>query len=458
VPWIHNHIFLPLFEPERHIGLADRIEGFEQFDAASWDRQMLAQSERVRRLLDHAYNTTPYYRRLFDEVGFRAADWSPGDSIPVPLLSRDRLRTFNDELRSRRYRIEDLRSAATGGTTSTPVQFWRDIEGLRMKTALQFHLNRQSGFDQGDRVMMIWGAERDLALNPSWRWRFYEQTLMRRYTAAAGQIGETIFAGFLEKLNRHRPKVIYGYASTVARFAEYLTERRLAHFNPQRVFVTAEPLTDEDRQIIETCFGVPLTEQYGSRDIGLVASQCEYHLGLHFHPAACYVEYLPAGETPEGPMYRLVVTDLLNYGMPLIRYDTEDCVTLADTPCPCGRRYPSVRRVIGRVVDNFLLADGTQISGTAIATIMARMSKGFQSVRQVQLVQKELDLFHLRYSAQGDELYIEQELARFRAAVEELLRAKLRWVPTRVPEILRERSGKLRLCISEVIRDRRQSA
>ena len=133
--WIHNHIFLPAFEPERHIGLAGRIEGFEQFDAAPWDRQMLAQTDRVRRLLDHAYNTTPYYRRIFDEVGFRSSDWAPGDSLPIPMLSRDRLRSFGDELRSRRYRVDELQSATTGGTTSTPVQLWRDHEGLRMKTA-----------------------------------------------------------------------------------------------------------------------------------------------------------------------------------------------------------------------------------------------------------------------------------------------------------------------------------
>src|SRR6202012_2345873 len=158
--------------------------------------------------------------------------------------------------------------------------------------------------------------------------------------------------------------------ATMARFAEYLTDRGITHHNPQRILVTAEPLSDEDRQIIENCFGVAVTEQYGSRDIGLVASQCEFHMGLHFHPAACYVEYLPAGDTPEGPMYRLVVTDLLNYGMPLTRNDTEDAVVLQDTPCPCGRRYPSVRRILGRALDNFVLADGTQVPGIAITVIM----------------------------------------------------------------------------------------
>jgi phenylacetate-CoA ligase len=287
-------------------------------------------------------------------------------------------------------------------------------------------------------------------MHPSWRWKLYEQTLMHRYTAAAGQISEAVFDSFLEKLNRHRTKVIYGYSATTARFAEYLTANSLAHHNPEKIILTAEPLSSEDREIIEDTFGCKATEHYGSRDIGMVASQCEEHRGLHFHPAGCYMELVEAGTTPDGTMYRLLITDLLNYGMPLIRYDTEDCVLLEDTQCPCGRRFPAVRSILGRALDNFTLADGTQIPGIAITVVMAKIGRGFQRVSQVQLIQKETDHMHLRYSASGDEVEIKQELAHFREGVEDLFKSKLRWTETRVPEIQREQSGKLRLCISEV--------
>jgi phenylacetate-CoA ligase len=458
VSWLHNNLVLPMFEPERHRGLGRRLRAFERFDASSRSEQIESQAQSVRRLLEHAYRTTPHYRRVFDDVGFRYTDWNAGESIPLPILSREELRTRNDELRSRRFPMEQLRAGRTGGTTSTPVQLFRDIEGLRNKTALQFHLNRMAGFDQGDSVLLIWGAERDLALNPSWRWKLYEQTLMHRYTAAAGQISEAVFESFHEKLNRHRPKVLYGYSATTARFAEYLTARSLPHHNPEKIILTAEPLSADDRKIIEDTFGCKATEHYGSRDIGMVASQCEHHQGLHFHPAGCYMELIEAGRTPEGPMYRLLITDLLNYGMPLIRYDTEDCVLLEDSLCPCGRRFPAIKSILGRTLDNFILADGTQIPGIAITVVMAKIGRGFQHVNQVQLIQKETDHLEVRYAAVGDELAIAQELAKFREGVEELFKMKLRWTETRVPEILREQSGKLRLCISEVRRDQLQSA
>lgn len=448
--WIHTNVILPIFEPERHAGLGRRIQALQQFDAASPGQQLELQAASLRRLLDHAYRTTPYYRHLFDQAGFDPSDWKCGHPLQLPVLSREQIRSRNDDLRSREFSIDELRPGTTGGTTSTPVPLWRDIEGLRNKTAMQYHLNSFGGYQQGDSVLMIWGAERDLELNPSWRWKLYEQRLLHRYVAPAGQVNEATFEDFLHKLNRHRPKVIYGYAGTTSRFAAYLKAHARSYHKPKSVILTAEPLSYEDRKLVEETFECKITEHYGSRDIGMVASQCEKHLGLHFHPAASYVEFVKAGMTADGPLYRLLITDLLNYGMPMIRYDTQDCVLIDDSICPCGRRFPTVRSILGRALDNFVLADGSQIPGIAIVVAMEEMGRGFRSVCQVQLVQKEIDQMEVRYAAVGDETVIAQELSKFRERIEELFKTKLYWTETRVREILRERSGKLRLCISQV--------
>lgn len=455
--WLHNNVILPLCEPERHRGLGRRLKQLERFDAMSKDEQLAEQETRVRKLLDHAYKTTPYYRRMFDIAGFRAADWKSGQPIPLPELTRDLLRANAHDLRSRTLLPENLRRATTGGTTSTPVAIWRDVEGLRDKTALQFHLNRWSGYDQGTSVLHIWGAERDLVANPSWKWKLYEQGLLRKQTGAAGQLNEQVMQSFLHKLNRHRPRILYGYSATTARFAEFLKASGVVYHKPERLIVTAEPLSGEDRKILETVFECPVTEHYGSRDIGMVAAQCDQGGRLHFHPAACYLELVHAGATPEGPLYRLIATDLLNYGMPLIRYDTADCVQLDSSPCPCGSWFPSVTKILGRALDNFILPDGSMIPGIAITVIMARSSRGFQNIRQLQLIQKSVSNFQIRYSANGEVMAIQQELATFRMQVEELFGITLQWSAERVPEILRERSGKLRLCISEVTQAREKA-
>jgi phenylacetate-CoA ligase len=450
MPWIHNALILPLAEPERHRGLSRRLRELEQFDSWSRDRQLKVQEDKVKRLLDHAYRTTPYYRRLFDGAGFQPSNWKSGQPIPVPVLTRDLLRSNVERLRSRAFPLEMLRSATTGGTTSAPVPIWRDIEGLRNKTALQYHLNRLSGFDQGTKVLKIWGAERDLTMNPSWKWKLYEKGLLRSFNAGAGELSQEVFKSFADKLNHHRPRIIYGYGATISLFAEYLREQGKPFHKPSRLIVTAEPITQQDRERMQRIFECPVTEHYGSRDIGMVAAQCDQGEQIHFHPAACYLELVYAGKTADGPMYQLFVTDLLNWGMPMVRYDTADCVLLADAPCPCGSWFPSVKTILGRTADNFLLSDGRMVTGISVIAAVARIREGFRHVRQIQLVQKDLDHFHVRYVADGDPDATQKELGRFRSEVQKQFRMEVQWTSERVPEIRRERSGKLRFCISEL--------
>src|SRR5215472_13654540 len=171
--WIHTAVVLPLAEPDRYKGLRSRLRELQKFDSLSREKQLEVQEMKVRRILQHAYQTVPYYRRLFDDAGFRASDWKSGRPIPIPALTRDLLRVNGDSLRSRAFPTAMLRGATTGGTTSAPVPIWRDLEGLRNKVALQIHLTRQSRFDEGEQVLVIWGAEPDLALNPSWKWKLY---------------------------------------------------------------------------------------------------------------------------------------------------------------------------------------------------------------------------------------------------------------------------------------------
>jgi phenylacetate-CoA ligase len=451
--WVHNNVILPLLESERHQGLGRRLRELDRFERASHADQRAMQAASLKRLIEHAYDATPYYRRLFDEAGFHPSEWKPGERLPLPVLTRDLLRTHEEDLRSRRHSVDELHAAATGGTTSTPVRLWRDTEALRKKTALQCHLNRMVGYDQGDSILMIWGAERDLELNPSWRWRLYEEGVMRRYAAAAGQISDEIFARFFARLNQQRPKVLYGYSVTLARFAEYVLINKLKAHQPKVIITTAEAVSEVERDFIQRAFGSKPTDHYGSRDVGMIGSECESHTGLHFHPAGCFVEFEYAGVTPDGPMHKLIITDLLNYGMPMIRYSTGDCVIVDEQACACGNWYPKVKKLLGRSNDNLLLPDGTEVPGITFGTRMATMKETLNCVRQVQIVQKNTQSLIVRYAAQGDERSIEEELKRLCVLFHDIMKTPVRVNFVRLAEIPREQSGKLRLCISEVKRD-----
>ncbi len=452
--WLQNNVILPFIEPDRHKGLGGRLRKLEAFESLPSHEQRAEQARRVQAILQHAYETVPYYRNAFDSAGTTPADWRMGDPLPVPCTSRETIREFGDAMLSNKFPRESLHTAMTGGTTSTPVLLYRDTNGLRDKIALQYHLNRWMGYDQGDKVMMVWGAERDLEMNPSWRWKFYEQYLKGQIPAPAGQISDEVFELFMARLNKTRPKVLFGYSVTITSFARFLLKHGNGRYHtPEAVIITAEPVTPEDKVIIREAFRCPVTEQYGSREAGMIATECEHHQGLHFHPAGCFPEFEYHSTSSEGPLYRLIITDLMNYGMPLIRYDTGDCVILEEGECPCGRWYPRVKSVMGRIMDTLILPDGSEVPGLTVANQIIGLTHNFRFVTKIQVIQKTINHIQLRYVSSGTDAETEGELTRVRAALERVFRLPIKVEMVRVDDIPRAASGKLRLCISEVPRE-----
>ena len=445
----HTHFLLPFAVPERHAGLPGRLREIQKFERMSEQQQRDIQQQRLRRILEHAYSTVPYYRNLFDKAGFRASNAFVDRPLPLPVLTRDHLRDQTSSLLSSTYRPEDLQRAGSSGTTNTPVQFCRDLEGLRNKTALQLQLNSWAGYEAGDSVMTLWGAHRDLVMAPSWRWRLYEEVLLRCISAPSGFINEEILERFRLRYERHRPKVLYGYSTVLAAFASYLQKNGLRHC-PKIVIATAEVLNDHNRKLVESVFGKPLYIHYGSRDVGMISSECSYHTGLHFHPWGCYVEFDRIGNTPDGPAYRLLVTDLLNYGQPFIRYDTGDCVTLNNRDCSCGRWFPQVGQILGRVADGLELADGGIVPGVSVGNHMSQMGQTFRAISQVQFVQKSHEHLHLRYVVKDEHPSAREELKSICSAIDSLANHPFNWTLEKVANIPRERSGKIRLCMSEL--------
>jgi len=447
--FFHTHFVMPLAEPDRHAGLGRRLREIQRFERLEEKSQRAEQQRRLRRILQHAYDTVPFHRQRFDDAGFDPSQASIDRPLPVPVLTRDDLRGAGSALLSTGYKPEELHRAGSSGTTSTPIQFYRDTEALRNKTALQLQLNSWSGYRAGDSVLMLWGAHRDLAMEPSWRWRLYEQRLMRIIPAPSGIISSDILERFRERYEKHRPKVLYAYSTVLAAFAAYLLKHGMKH-KPAAIIATAEVMNDENRDLIESVFGVPVTMHYGSREVGMIAAECSAHAGLHFHPWSCYTEFDPIGNTPDGAAYRLLITDLVNFGQPFLRYDTGDCVTLREQRCSCGRWFPLVDKVLGRVCEGIVMADGGIIPGITLGTQMAQMGHTFRSIAQVQFVQKSVEHIHLRYAVKDDPRFQQPELDSIQNAINALMNTPMKWSLEQVADIPRERSGKIRLCVSEI--------
>jgi phenylacetate-CoA ligase len=208
------------------------------------------------------------------------------------------------------------------------------------------------------------------------------------------------------------------------------------------------PLYPFQRRAIEAAFGVPVTDRYGCEEVSLIASQCEQHGGLHVAAEGVFTEVAAGGH--------LLVTDLTNLAMPLIRYRVGDVVSAGD-PCPCGRGLPTLGGVMGRDADYVLTPDGGLVSGISLTENFALHIPG---AAQVQVVQESLSRLVIRL-VPGDG-FSDTSRQKVAELVRDTFGPAVRHDLLLVDAIPQEASGKYRFCVSrpaeEYVRNLMQNA
>jgi len=142
-----------------------------------------------------------------------------------------------------------------------------------------------------------------------------------------------------------------------------------------------------------------VVDVFSAGECGILACQCPESGHYHIQPELTALEILkPDGEPCRpGETGRVTATPLYNYAMPLVRYQTEDYVTVGEA-CTCGRTSPVLSRILGRDVHHFVLKDGTRLRPEPAAEEMRR----YIGFRRWQLVQTALNHAELRIMDNDD--------------------------------------------------------
>ncbi len=147
----------------------------------------------------------------------------------------------------------------------------------------------------------------------------------------------------VNRLNDLQPAMFAGYASALGLLAQEQLDGRL-NIHPSIVISSAEPLSDENRSLIQQAFHVPPRNNYGCSEGGVMGYECRrgsMHLNTDwviFEPVDAQYNSVPAGQLSD----RTLITNLANRVMPIIRYELGDRVSLSPQPCSCGITLPVV--------------------------------------------------------------------------------------------------------------------
>lgn len=372
------------------------LRELEQTQYAPPERIARIQVERLRRLLIHARQNVPFYAERFEAAGFDPTHLNSVAELRVlPRLTKSDIQKHREQLKAANFPAAHLVPNQTGGSTGSPLRFFHDRDRLFSRKAATIRHDRWAGLDIGDKVAVLWGHRGDLNHKRSLKDSFLQTFHDRRIFLDTSEMTAARMATFAATLAGWRPRVYLAYANSMFLFARYIREQYKGPFpGPQSIITSAELLTDEQRQYIEDVFGCPVYNRYGSRETSVIASECNRHGGMHIGAELLLVE-IEKDSRPcaDGETGEVVITDLMNFGMPFIRYQIEDMAAPLSGPCACGRTLPRLDLTGGRVTDFLVAPDGRVVSGAALTIYFIATVPG---IAQAQLVQEERHRLKIR--------------------------------------------------------------
>jgi phenylacetate-CoA ligase len=446
---VRNVIF-PIWAWRDHPGLAKYLLEFERTQYFSAARLEQLQTDRLQKLLQHAFENCPFYRRQMDTAGVSPFKLGGVELLnALPVLSKRDIQDSGPELVAKNIPKTDYIRNQTGGSTGSPLQFYVDKKRFDSRKASTVRHDAWAGLRPGDWRAVLWGARLDQLLTKSWWDRCRNALLYRTIELNTSSIQEDDWCAFIAAIRAKRPQTLVAYAQSAALFAKHLQERGISDITFKSVITTAEVLMPADRVLIEKVLRCHVFNRYGCREVSVIASECEQHTGMHINAEALLVEIVPDPAIP-APAGKLVITDLLNYSMPLIRYEIGDVGSFAAAhSCPCGRGLPLLAEVNGRTTDFLILPDGRRISGPALTLVVADMP----DVRQVQFVQRMHGQITLRVVPGRN--YGAHTAAELQRRLSLYLRQAATLNIEEVESIASEMSGKYRFVVNELPPDLR---
>ena len=277
-------------------------------------------NEQLKGLLLHAYQNVPYYRQILSKSEVVIDGQVHLENFKnIPLLTKNIIRKEGENLYSSDYHSRKSYVNTSGGSTGESVKFIQDAEYDQWNIATKLYFNMVLGKQPGQSEIKFWGSDRDIIKgNLSVKDRAINYLYNRKFFNSY-RLGSDDILKLIHLNNRFKPKAYWSYMESAVELADFISNRSIKFYPPNILISTIGPLTEALRAKIEKSMQCKVYNQYGSREVGAIACECQQQDGLHTFPWWNHVELLDEnGKIIKQGQGKVVVTTLHNYSMPLI--------------------------------------------------------------------------------------------------------------------------------------------
>lgn len=350
-------------------------------------------SEQKKTIVTYHEIYNSFYKNLL--IKRDEKDWET-----LPVLTKKDLQQPLEQRLSELYHLKNVHVGKTSGSSGTPFTFAKDKDA---------HALTWASFE--DRYQWF-----DLDLDRSKQARFYgiplnaigytkerlKDFLSNRYRFPIFNLNEKALKSIHKAFKKKKFEYINGYTSSIVLFAKYLKKHNLIlkEVCPtlKACIVTSEMLFPDDRKLIEEYLNVPVINEYGASEIGLIAFQNKDN-ELQVDSELLFVEILDENNrtVPNGEVGRIVITSFYNKAHPFIRYDIGDMGALSRKSTP---KKPILEKLQGRTNDIARLPSGKVVPGLTFYYVTKSIIQDDGNVEEFVIEQTALDTFMFIYTAQ----------------------------------------------------------
>ena len=410
---VYRNIIFPTYHYIKRDNLLKKINELKLNQWKSFEDNKKVQLVKLHKLLTHAYKNVPYYKNIIKKYGLENKNlYEYKNFRKLPVLTKQDIRNNIFKLKSVNFKGNVLYGNSTSGSTGEPLYFFTDKRTTIYRKAAVIVCQEWVDFYIGDKQISIWGAILDQNKAKTIRGKLHGIITGNKFLSSFDLTPKNMDK-YAKIIEHYKPELLLSYPGPLEVFAEYIKKKNIHFPNIKCIITSAEELFLEQRKIIEEAFGAKVYNRYGSREMGLIAQECTEQNGLHIDMSRIFLEILDENgkRVSPGNLGEIFVTDLNNYGFPMIRYKIDDRALLSFNGCRCGRRLPIISKVEGRSLDIVKTKENKKLGGT-FWTILFRSRKG---IRKFQVIQENLSGITVYYIPEKDFskeslLYYEKEI------------------------------------------------
>jgi phenylacetate-CoA ligase len=349
------------------------------------------QSERLRRIVRHAYDNVELYKRKWNEVGIGPEDIKTIDDLNrLPIVTKEDLRkSFPEGMMAKNYDSKDCRMMATSGSSGTPIKIFVERDRVLFDMAKSFFWMKLTGFEKslgttkfGKSLGIVVTREdsmecvMDNEISWPYKGRMHRCNVMDEPK------------NHVKALNDVKPNTLITYPSVLKNIALFALGEKVEVHQPELIITSGEIFDNHTKKVAEKVFSGQFLNHYGATEGGTIASECPKHEGLHVSWNVI-VELMSNGEVVQpGTPGQVVITDLYKKATPIIRYaGLGDVAIMKAGWGACNVKSFVLESVEGRLVDSIILEDGKIVHPYTLTLLM----QDVPFISKFQIIQKEMN-------------------------------------------------------------------